>query len=192
MLLAAMLSEASLPRAEPRWCTAWAIHTLHCGLQHGLANGLLLAPVFDTAVHLRRHASMASALGHCGLAGEAGSAITRPCTRCSACGPRPRATLADERLLAEFARDCYSTRTVSNRWAVLRTTCCALSRILRLTRGISPSFGDGFQDFSSRAASRRSHATSASGTSGDESREDSGQQYARGEPPSGVEWRFRR
>lgn len=114
MLLAAMLSGGVIAQSGTTLVHGMGYYyTLHCGLQHGLANGLLLAPVFrHNAVHLPETvASMASALGHCGPAGEAGSAITRALHALfAACGVSRAARDAgvDERLLAEFARDCCS------------------------------------------------------------------------------------
>ncbi len=114
MLLAAMLSGCVIAQSGTTLVHGMGYYyTLHCGLQHGQANGLLLAPVFrHNAAHLPETvASIAAALGCAGPPEEAGSTITRAIHALfDACGVSPAARDAgvDESLLAGFAKDCHA------------------------------------------------------------------------------------
>jgi alcohol dehydrogenase class IV len=88
-------------------------YTLHCGVQHGLANGLLLAPVFrHNAAHLPdKVAAVAAALGFpgppCEAAGNIGRALHVLFEECGV-SKAARDTGVDDARLGEFAKDCHS------------------------------------------------------------------------------------
>mgnify|MGYP000021926091 CR=1 FL=1 len=114
MLLAAMLSGCVIAQSGTTLVHGMGYYyTLHCGIQHGLANGLLLAPVFrHNAGHLpEKVAAIAAALGRPGPPEEArGNVAAGLHALLDACGVSRAARDAgvDETQLAEFARDCYS------------------------------------------------------------------------------------
>ncbi|HOD50550.1 MAG TPA: iron-containing alcohol dehydrogenase [Candidatus Hydrogenedentes bacterium] len=114
MLVAAMLSGCVIAQSGTTLVHGMGYYyTLHCGVQHGLASGLLLAPVFrHNAVCLPEMvASIAEALGYPGPPGEAGGNVMRALHALfETCGVSSAARDAgvDENKLAGFAKDCCS------------------------------------------------------------------------------------
>ena len=114
MLLAAMLAGCVIAQSGTTLVHGMGYYyTLHCGIQHGLANGLLLAPVFrHNAAHLPgKTAAIAAALGRPGPPENARENIAAALhALLEACGVSRAARDAgvDETQLAEFAQDCYS------------------------------------------------------------------------------------
>jgi alcohol dehydrogenase class IV len=114
MLLAAMLSGCVIAQSGTTLVHGMGYYyTLHCGIQHGLANGLLLAPVFrHNAAYLpEKVAAIADALGFPGPPPDASANIVRALHTLlddSGVSRAARDAGVDENQLAEFARDCHS------------------------------------------------------------------------------------
>ena len=114
MLLAATLSGCVIAQSGTTLVHGMGYYyTLHCGVQHGLANGLLLAPVFrHNAAYLpEKVAAIAAALGFPGPPGKAADNIARALHELfDECGVSRAARDAgvDEDRLVEFAKDCHS------------------------------------------------------------------------------------
>lgn len=114
MLLAAMLSGCVIAQSGTTLVHGMGYYyTLHCGVQHGLANGLLLAPVFryNAAFVPEKVAAIASALGVAGPREEAANNIVRGLHRLfEECGvsaaARDAGVMKDQ--LKQFAKDCHS------------------------------------------------------------------------------------